>query len=534
ELSLVVEELQTAEEELRIQDERLATSELLAVQQWHRYQELFQCAPDPYLVTDENGTIQEANWAAARRLGLQAVFLVGKPLATFILPEDRREFRTLIATHGEGPRPTACEVRFQSRDGHTFVGQVSLDRTHDTETEADLFRWMIRDVTESKRLTGELQSFNSELERRVAKRTAELELAFHRQDELLRQSQAAEERYRSLFTSASDAVILVNARGIIQDANPAAAALLALSIDGLSGMSADEILSTPSEILGHGSEETWRKEIEVRRSDGRNVPVDASATVVHLPDEVVTLIALRDISERRALAQLQDEFLAMAAHELKTPLTSIKGFAQLLQRGGSSSERAARVIVSQVDHLDQLIGDLLDVTRLESSQIRIEPAEVDLLEIITQAATKAQSLTSTQVIECQIPGRSIVGSWDAYRIDQVLANLLSNAVKYAPKSQRIVVECVDLDDEVCVSVTDFGPGIDTVALPKLFSRFYRIDNPTRRGVAGLGVGLYINRLTVQAHGGKMNVRSSPGKGSTFSFTLPKSDSAEPRPSASGS
>jgi signal transduction histidine kinase len=210
----------------------------------------------------------------------------------------------------------------------------------------------------------------------------------------------------------------------------------------------------------------------------------------------------------------------MAAHELKTPLTTLKGFAQLLQRGVGGT-RAAEVIVQQVGHLDLLVGDLLDVARLESGRITIQPAETDLRIVLNRAIDQARALTSTHQIECEPLERPIVGVWDEARLEQVMTNLLSNAVKHAPSSQRITVRVAESDDYVRTTVRDFGPGITPAAMPNLFKRFYRVDNPTSRGVEGMGLGLYISRIIIEAHGGTIQVASQLGQGCAFTFSLPR-------------
>ena len=378
---------------------------------------------------------------------------------------------------------------------------------------------MIRDITELKRLNNELQALNLELENRVAQRTLELRAANDLKDELLQQSRATESRYRQLFTSAVDAVLLVDEAGIILEANPAASQLLSQGSECLVGLPLQRLLvSEPSGTKRLDT--TWRGEIEARRLDGTIVPVEASIAPVQLAETSVTFWTIRDISDRRRLARLQEEFLSMAAHELKTPLTSLKGFAQLLQRGIGGT-RAAEMIVQQADHLNLLVGDLLDVARLESGHINIQIVETDLRSIIDRAIEQARALTTTHTIECESVDHPIIGHWDERRIEQVMTNLLSNAVKYAPSSGHITVRITEHDDLVRTTVQDYGPGIAPEAIPGLFMRFYRVDDPTSRGVEGMGLGLYISRIIVEAHGGTMQVASKLGEGSEFTFSLPR-------------
>ncbi len=523
ELNESLEELQVAEEELRAQASELAESERRAIEDRARYEELFQFAPDPYLVTDVYGTILEANRAAVQRLRVDVSYLRGKPLITFVAPEHRRQFRALLNGQKFQTSASTFELAIQPRQDEAFTGLITVDGTQGQVDGRGSLRWMIRDITERKRLNDELQALNLELESRVAERTLELKAANDLKDDLLQQSRATESRYRQLFTSTVDAVLLVDEAGIIREANPAASQLLSQSSECLIGLPLQRVLvwQPPG---ANRSDTTWRGEIEARRLDGTIVPVEASIASVQLAESSATFWTIRDISDRRRLARLQEEFLSMAAHELKTPLTSLKGFAQLLQRGIGGA-RAAEMIVQQADHLNLLVGDLLDVARLESGHINIQAVETDLRWIIDRAIEQARTLTTTHTIEFETVDHPIIGRWDERRIEQVITNLLSNAVKYAPSSRHITVRITEHDDLVRTTVQDYGPGIAPEAIPGLFMRFYRVDDPTSRGVEGMGLGLYISRIIVEAHGGTMEVASKLGEGSEFTFSLPRDASS---------
>jgi PAS domain S-box-containing protein len=331
-----------------------------------------------------------------------------------------------------------------------------------------------------------------------------------------------ERRYRALFASAGEAILFVNGSGVIVEANPSAAQLLARRPGELIGMSLSDVLADASAGALDGAR-AWRGETTACRADGRTLPVEACAIPIEDSDSIETLWTLRNVSERRRLAKLQDEFLSMAAHELKTPLTSLKGFAQLLQRG-VGGQRATDVILQQVDHLNGLVDDLLDVARLESGRIVIRPCETDLRTVIHRAVEQVLSYNASHSIELEHVDHPIIGAWDGRRLEQVMTNLLSNAIIHAPGAKRILVRVAEEPECVRTSVRDFGPGISPAAISNLFSRFYRVDNPTGRGVDGMGLGLYICRIIIEAHGGTMQVASKVGEGCAFTFTLPRSSS----------
>jgi signal transduction histidine kinase len=208
-------------------------------------------------------------------------------------------------------------------------------------------------------------------------------------------------------------------------------------------------------------------------------------------------------------------------HDLKTPLTSIKGLAQLMLRRQEYSAPSLVTIVSQSNHLERLINDLLDVARMEAGRLDLQLAPVDLGDVARQAVNQAQATTSRHMIRAEIIEQPIVHEWDGDRLGQVLQNLLTNAIKYSPDGGEIVVRVEDDPGhrEARFAVSDCGIGIPREALPRLFSRFYRVDESLTSG-DGLGLGLYICRSLVEAHGGRIEVDSASGCGSSFTVRLP--------------
>jgi signal transduction histidine kinase len=266
----------------------------------------------------------------------------------------------------------------------------------------------------------------------------------------------------------------------------------------------------------------WHGELNLRRKDGSSVPVEATATSAELPTGTVFLSSIRDISERRAAERLQREFMAMVTHDLKSPLTSIKGFAQLMQRRQVYSPSSTTAIVDQTTHLERLIDDLLDAARFEAGHAELRRRRVDLVALVTSVAAHAQAGSQAHSVRVETASGPIWGNWDPDRLAQVLRNLLSNAIKYSPGGGEILVETRRTEGGAVVSVTDRGIGIPLQEQPRVFDRFYRVGD-TAASPHGLGLGLHISRSLVEAHGGRIGVESSPGLGSRFSFTLPVAD-----------
>lgn len=333
---------------------------------------------------------------------------------------------------------------------------------------------------------------------------------------------ASETRVRALLAGVADAIFVADADRRYQDANPAAEELVGYTRDELIGMRVDDVVAsgpewTAAEYDRYLAGGQWQGELSLRRKDGSIVPVEARASVVELTTGPVYLSAVRDMSERRQFEQLRRDFLAMVTHDLRTPLTTVRGNAQLLMRRGAYREETVAAILDQADRMQRLLDDLADVVRLEGGTLPLRRSLVDLVELARQEADVAEAQVGGRPITVEAPGGPVIGNFDSGRLGQVLANLLGNALKYSSKDGRVTVRVETAGDEAQLRVRDEGPGIDQEHLPLLFERFYRAQVT---GAGGLGLGLYISRMLVEAHGGHIAVESEAGAGSTFIVTLP--------------
>jgi PAS domain S-box-containing protein len=354
----------------------------------------------------------------------------------------------------------------------------------------------------------------------TARKQGEAEMA-----RLLEQMRVAEARYRGLFEGIDDAIIVADSDGRFIDANPAATVLsgynreelLAMSVGdlGANGIAENRARFEDLERLGR-----LRAEIELRRKDGSIVPTESWQSAVSLPTSVVYVAVWRDISERRALELMQREFLAMVTHELKTPLTTIGAYAQFMRRRGAYNETAAETIVAQSRRLDRLIEDLLDVSRLDAGRTELRREPIDLGVVVRAAAEQARVLSPAHQIEVNAPAEATIGWFDRDRLMQILQNLLSNAIKYSPEGSRVRVTLENAGDWARLTVEDRGVGIPPEVMSRLFNRFFRAPAAQASRVQGLGLGLYITKGLVEAHGGQITVESTEGVGSSFTVTLP--------------
>jgi PAS domain S-box-containing protein len=237
----------------------------------------------------------------------------------------------------------------------------------------------------------------------------------------------------------------------------------------------------------------------------------------------------------------RDQFLSIASHELKTPLTSLLGYIEVLQRrlarSGVLSERdmrALQVVEAQGVRLNTLIVSLLDLSRLQSGQLSIEPAPLDLRSLARQVVEELGPTLERHTLALYIPEEPVVIQADALRLEQVVQNLVQNAVKYSPDGGPITIE-VRVDGTVAsLAVRDTGIGIPADALPQLFQRFYRASNVDGSKISGMGVGLYVVREIMALHGATVEVESTEGQGSTFTLSFPYVPAARlPDPSPQG-
>lgn len=234
--------------------------------------------------------------------------------------------------------------------------------------------------------------------------------------------------------------------------------------------------------------------------------------------------ALSEIEQRKKLEKQKDEFIGIASHELKTPVTSIKAYTQVLKRkfekrGDTNSAYQLAKMDAQINKLADLIGDLLDVTKIQAGKLQFHIEEFDFDELVKEIVEIMQLTAENHDIHLQgSTHKKVYG--DKERIGQVITNLISNAIKYSPHNKEIIVKMTGHADKVELCVQDFGVGIEKDKQDKIFERFYRVSGPENMTFPGLGLGLYISSEIIKRLGGKIWVESVLGKGSSFSFMIP--------------
>ena len=358
-------------------------------------------------------------------------------------------------------------------------------------------------------------------------------IAFTYHNHLTEKIAKSEERFRALTEKSTDAIALVNIKGKVLYASPATQQLMGYTPEEL------QKLSNPFELVPPDDREIVSKLFEklitkpgttenviyrVLHKNGHHIWIESAMTNL-LKDPNVEAIVLnyRDITERKRLENQKDDFISIATHELNTPVTSIKGYTQVLQgRFGKEGNTKAVEMLSKMDvqlkKLKNLIGDLLDVTKTDGGKLQFHEGFFDFNEVVTDIIDEMQFTTTKHHIKKNLAGTKTIDG-DRDRIGQVITNLISNAIKYSPHNEVIIVTTSNNKSHVTLCVQDFGIGIPKEKQSKVFDRFFRVGN-SKDTYGGLGLGLYISSEIVKRHSGRIWLESVQGKGSTFCLTLP--------------
>jgi len=290
------------------------------------------------------------------------------------------------------------------------------------------------------------------------------------------------------------------------------------------------------EILQVGTERAWEEVVSL--DDGWHTYLSVKFPLFDPTGVPYAVCGIStDITERKKLEKRKDDFISMASHELKTPVTSIAAFAELLQllceqEGDAKYLPYLSQMNTQVARLTRLINDVLDLSKIQAGKLALQKTFVDLNTLVKETVETLQLTTKKH--QLLVVGAVNTQVWaDQDRIGQVLTNLLANAIRYAPEPGNILVHLSEEENAVTLAVQDFGIGIPPEHQAKIFERYYRVGGKTENTFPGLGMGLYISHEIVQHHGGCMWVDSAVGKGSTFSFSLPLKEKGSGKPGERG-
>jgi PAS domain S-box-containing protein len=333
-----------------------------------------------------------------------------------------------------------------------------------------------------------------------------------------------------IIADSSDGIFVLSPEHRVLSWNPAMENISGLAAGEVVGRGIDELLDvhafddgTEAEggtlgetgdavIAGPSADRTW---IRYTRNPIRDRDGALKAYVV----------VARDVTAEMEAEQMKRDFVATVSHELRTPLTPLKGFLTTLLRGTGEDTPEARqeyyrIMLNQANRLERLITDLLEVSRIEAGKSLAAVHSMELSAVIAEQVREFAEAQPDRTIGVRTPKGPVLVSGDPFRVGQVIANLVSNALKYSPREASVDVTLSVTGDEAVVSVRDRGEGVPAAEQHRVFERFHRVENGLTRTTGGTGLGLYIARHLVESMDGRIWLRSEPGVGSTFSFSLP--------------
>jgi K+-sensing histidine kinase KdpD len=358
-----------------------------------------------------------------------------------------------------------------------------------------------------------------------------------RNAQLYTQVRQEKQRMDALLDSAADGILIISADHRIERVNPAFAMMLSAAQADIQSRQHEEVIQWEGKPQGLTLVEAeaggWPLtpnahlyvEGDLKRNHATPLPVGITYAPLLSPEgTLLNIIAtVRDITRFRQADELKSTFISIISHELKTPVALIKGYVSTLRREDATWDRSVvadslEVIEEESDRLTELIENMLDASRLQAGAFALRRGDVNLVDLIKRLAGRLQTQTTNHQIEVDIPENLPVILADEDRLRQVLSNLISNAIKYAPGG-KISIGGQIRQGQIVVCVSDEGPGISLNDLPHVFDRFYRSPEALRH-TKGAGLGLYLARAIVEAHGGRIWVDPQPSKGARICFSLP--------------
>ena len=352
------------------------------------------------------------------------------------------------------------------------------------------------------------------------------------------------QRMDALLDSAADGILIILPDHTIERCNPAFARMVGIPLDEIRGRSHDLIIRWSRRTTAFTLEDaeaggwpltpnaTLYVEGDLKRPGATSIAVGITyAALMSSDGALMNIIAtVRDITHFRQAEEIKSTFISIISHELKTPVALIKGYVGTLRREdvdweGDVIQDSLAVIEEEADRLTELIENLLDASRLQAGALRINLSDVNLGTLALHIADRFRTQTSKHNIVVDFPPDFPVILADENRLNQVLSNLLSNSIKYSSEGGEIRISGQHKPEHVIVCVSDQGPGIAPEDLPHVFDRFYRSD-AAYRNTKGAGLGLFLARAVVEAHGGRIWVDPKPGEGARLCFSLPREGNRE--------
>ncbi|MBV9020630.1 MAG: PAS domain S-box protein [Ktedonobacteraceae bacterium] len=463
---------------------------------------------------------------------------------------DEERLERFLAWAQRGRQPNSVEPLVCRSMPHDLVTQPGLMEGETEQQEIELCSLFLHDPTGPLgmlyyvRLAGMRSCFECGTDGTVHMFVAQLAvgLRFALKAQSLEKEQA---RLAAIFQYSAEGILTVDAALRIIDFNPAMERLTGWPESEVLGCSYFKVLR-PKDRYGNdlrqedspilqafAGQVVLNKEMVISTRDGQCIDVCVTASCVRSVkgEPMNGILNVRDITLQRQQEEQRSMFISVISHELQTPIAIIKGYASTLARPDAKLDAKALrkrllAIEEEADRLNKLVGNLLYASRIQAGGLSMEVAPLDLVPLIRGVTRRLIAKSPDVAVELDIPANLPLVMADRDRIEEVLQNLLDNAVKYSPHQRALTITCRATGEEVIVSVSDKGMGISLRDQERIFDRFQRVGGAPTQAMPGAGLGLYICRVIVEAHGGHIWVESTLHQGSTFSFSLPREEKAQ--------
>jgi PAS domain S-box-containing protein len=497
------------------------------------------------ITLDPSGQILYSNSQFAALCERPLETIIGADFLTFIEPEYREFASEIIEMAWEVD--TKAELLLQNSHGEKISVQLSLkqlkledvfslsiiitDLTNLKQTQ-QLLQAKNEELEKARKITNEL---NENLETLVMDRTRELEIKNKELSNALNDLKESEDNLHSAFNAGDLGSCSLDLKTGQAELSPKFRELYGLPLSAeitwgmvLSAVDpnyVDELNEVMSRCIKFGSpvDSTYPIKHLISR-EKRWMRVVGKCKKDAAGDFISVYAVIMDVTDQKQDEQRKNDFIAMVSHELKTPLTSVKGYIQVLQMKArmdniNFATKALEGADRQIVKMTNMINGFLNIARLESGQITMDFTAIDLSNLVKEVVEEHLSVVSSHPITFNYTKElNIIADQD--KLGQVINNLISNSIKYSPNNSEISLKCYSDKKNAVFKITDHGMGISPHDLPKLFDRFYRVENLKTSTVAGFGIGLYLSAEIVKSHSGKIWAESEVGIGSRFYFSIP--------------
>ncbi|MFB2968179.1 ATP-binding protein [Aerosakkonema sp. BLCC-F183] len=521
--------LEVGQEKLCILKEELAACQAAQAKGQH-YKDLFDLAPDGYLVTDSQGVIQEANRAAATLLNVSQEFLAGKPLVIFVAEQQRRLFHAKLTRRMRLSNSVQeWDVLLVPCDREPINASARVTLMRDREGKPVALGWLLRDISDRKQAELALRK-RKRLIQQIANTTPNLIYIF---DLKQKRNIYINRQAYPCFGYTPSQIQAMGSTFFTEIFHPDCLPKLAEIKNRFATVKDGEVLEHEFFIKNIYGEWRWFHSWDIiftRNADG--TPEQILGTAIDITDRKQAEEISLDLERDKEISQLQNRFFTMASHDFRSPLSAILASAQLLENANEELTKEKRLrniqrIQASAKTMTQLLDDILTINRADTGKLEFDPKLIDLKNICRALVKKAEiAAASNYRINFRSEGKCKIAYMDDKLLQKILENLLANAIKYSPQGGNIdfTIVCEPAEGSVAgmatFRISDRGIGIPPKDRKYLFEAFHRGKNVGT--IPGSGLGLTVVKKCLELHGGSIAVESEEGIGTTFTVTIPSS------------